>query len=77
MKNETSMEKPKNRSVQGNYDFQQINKMQPNLNGDFHKSFKLKKNASTQHTTKLSVFNREGNPTIQLNYNFKINVRAK
>jgi hypothetical protein len=43
----------------------------------FIKASRCKKNASIQLTTKLSGFNKEGNPTIQLNYNFKINVRAK
>jgi hypothetical protein len=55
MKNEASTEKPINRSGQTNYDFQEITKMQPNVNGNFHKSFKLMHQISTQQSYLFSI----------------------
>jgi hypothetical protein len=38
---------------------------------DFHKSFKVQQNTWAQLTTKLFVFDIQGDPTLQLNYKSK------
>ncbi len=41
-------------------------------NLDFHKSFNVQQNAWAQLTTKIFVFDKQGDLTLQLNYKSKI-----
>jgi hypothetical protein len=43
----------------------------------FYKTFKVQQNAWVQLSIKLFVFDKHGDPTIQLNFKLKLNVRTK